>query len=202
MYYCIIKTAFVLLIAINIVSIFGVFDGSVNEMFQSFHFCNKKKTQINCEQEEKRSLKPVSRNELLLAKLDRLAKKLNKPVESDSDDLNYVFDGSSLFDKLNANQKIKFNSNSDHWSLPAEEQEESSNENTAEIVSRFNPYDLYLRKALSVHQPHAFRMNSLKRSYGGYLTSGEAADRLIKGKRVNRNMFSSGLQGVWGVPGR
>ncbi len=28
--------------------------------------------------------------------------------------------------------------------------------------------------------------------------SGEA----VKGKRVNKNMFASGLQGVWGVPGK
>lgn len=35
-----------------------------------------------------------------------------------------------------------------------------------------------------------------------YLNSGEAYDRIIKGKRVNKNMFSSGLQGVWGVPGK
>lgn len=39
-----------------------------------------------------------------------------------------------------------------------------------------------------------------KRAYG---VNGEAAyERLMKGKRVNKNMFSSGLQGVWGVPGK
>ena len=160
-------------------------------------------------------MKPVSRRELLLAKLDRLAK--NKihaskpaPVEpAESDDFNYLFDGSSLFDKLNANQKIKFNSNNDHLSIPSEDGEESSSENTAEIVdfkvNRFNPYDYYYKRALNFHQPHAMHLNSLKRSFSGaYLSSGEAAaaDRFIKGKRVNRNMFSSGLQGVWGVPGR
>lgn len=38
--------------------------------------------------------------------------------------------------------------------------------------------------------------------YLSYFASEDSADRLVKGKRVNRNMFSSGLQGVWGIPGR
>ena len=43
----------------------------------------------------------------------------------------------------------------------------------------------------------------LKRAYySNYMGgSGERYDRVMKGKRV-KNMFSSGLQGVWGVPGR
>lgn len=37
----------------------------------------------------------------------------------------------------------------------------------------------------------------------GSSSSGEGGERYAKGKRVNnKNMFSSGLQGVWGVPGR
>jgi hypothetical protein len=44
-------------------------------------------------------------------------------------------------------------------------------------------------------QRHEF----FKRAY--LASSSERFDRLGKGKRV-KNMFSSGLQGVWGVPGR
>lgn len=43
------------------------------------------------------------------------------------------------------------------------------------------------------------RPRSSKRSGSG--VEG-AYEKFIKGKRVNKNMFSSGLQGVWGVPGR
>jgi hypothetical protein len=41
-----------------------------------------------------------------------------------------------------------------------------------------------------------------KSKRGYYVSNGETYDRVIKGKRVNKNMFSSGLQGVWGVPGK
>lgn len=41
-------------------------------------------------------------------------------------------------------------------------------------------------------------LNVKRRSF---FSSSERVDK-NKGKRVNKNMFSSGLQGVWGVPGK
>ncbi|CAF0772187.1 unnamed protein product [Brachionus calyciflorus] len=45
------------------------------------------------------------------------------------------------------------------------------------------------------------QMDNFKRSFFNF-ESKERMNKLVKRKRPNKNMFASGLQGVWGVPGK
>lgn len=74
------------------------------------------------------------------------------------------------------------------------------NDELSSIYDRHRLNELILQ-ALIADQNKGWKMDN-KRSFSSYAGSSENYDRVHKGKRVNKNMFSSGLQGVWGIPGR
>ena len=82
-----------------------------------------------------------------------------------------------------------------------QQQPSGGNDEDVEMLSKQQPSGYYYPSPNSLAGLNEYvRPRSTKRSGSG--GSEGAYEKFIKGKRVNKNMFSSGLQGVWGVPGR
>lgn len=87
-----------------------------------------------------------------------------------------------------------------------ENNEISENDEKGVVEDSFNKkmFDMLESLRLSGRFRHSqypeYREQQWKRAFS--MSNGDGVDKLLKGKRVNKNMFSSGLQGVWGVPGR
>lgn len=78
---------------------------------------------------------------------------------------------------------------------------ESKINNLKEKYERLRPIlDKLFQKNYQDYSPQ--EMDLQKRSFLFDFDSYEQPYNIIKRKRLNRNMFASGLQGVWGVPGK
>lgn len=78
---------------------------------------------------------------------------------------------------------------------------ESKIDNFKEKYERLRPI---LDKLFQINHQDSFpqEIDSEKRSFLFDFDSFERPYNIMKRKRLNRNMFASGLQGVWGVPGK
>ena len=64
---------------------------------------------------------------------------------------------------------------------------DNSQDLTGKLINRISQ----INKLLQTHKPPVIRSKSI-----------DEYERYLKSKRLHRNMFTSGLQGVWGIPGK
>ena len=90
--------------------------------------------------------------------------------------------------------------------LDASEQQQlvGGNDEDVEMLAKQQALPSFSSSFSSLYYPSnsLIGLNERPRSSKRSGSSVDAYEKFIKGKRVNKNMFSSGLQGVWGVPGR